>query len=244
MAERLIYIPFNDKKRRVKTEKIEFTWYPGYSIIQKQKSIDSLHDNARRYLRICKILEVSTKSKDEIGRRAGAFNLTFTAKNDMKSSVERFYQGSKVFKNKNGGPFTDIYQNSDYRFKSDSRLKNSGNLLHFDFIGQEWKLNEPFYDWLYINALVQNGNVRNGVSNYEAFTDIQFNHKVAYNCQAHSVALYLAIKDLKEFDDALKSKDCFIELVGKRDDQNKELIRNTENSSSSASLPLFKPSAD
>lgn len=238
MAERLIYIPFNDEKRNVKTEKIKFTWYPGYSIIQKQKSIDSLHDNARRNLDISKILEVSTKSKDEFGRQAGAFNLAFTAENNVNSSVERFYQGSKVFKNRNGGPFTDIYQNTDYRFKSDPRLKNSGDLSHFDFIGRRWELDEPFYDWLYINALVLNRDVCTAVSEYEAFTDIQFNHKIAYNCQAHSVALYLAIKDLKEFDDALKSKDVFIKLVGKRD-KNKELIRNSENSNECEPLPLF-----
>lgn len=237
MAERRIFIPSDGKNGWVETHAIHFTWHPGYSISQKQKSIDSLHENARRELKINRILEISTKSKIETGRQAGAYKLELTNEQKGKSIVERFYQGSKVFKK--DGPFEDIYENNDFRFKSDPRLRTSGELSHFEFNGERWEYTEPFYDWLYINALTQNPEVIAGVTKYEAFTDIQFNHKIAYNCQAHSVALYLAVKDFDGFDEALKSKDMFIEMVGTKN-KNNVLTKITENSDEDPKLPLTK----
>ena len=40
MAERPIFIPNEYGTRYVTIEKVKFDWYPGFSIAQKQKSID------------------------------------------------------------------------------------------------------------------------------------------------------------------------------------------------------------
>src|SRR3546814_18919252 len=56
-------------------------------------------------------------------------------------------------------------------------LQDSGRLVRFDFFGDSWSL-EPktaFYDWLYINILVNNDDLIQDVSFYDAFTDIEFN---------------------------------------------------------------------
>lgn len=53
MAQRPVYIPVNEKYLFVKTELIDFTWFPGMSVSQKQKSIDSLHEAVKK---ICQML--------------------------------------------------------------------------------------------------------------------------------------------------------------------------------------------
>ena len=67
--------------------------------------------------------------------------------------------------------------------------------MKFQFKGTEWAL-EPmtaFYDWLYINALNQNSAFHEQLMNYDAFTDIEFNHNKSINCQAYSVAMFVAL---------------------------------------------------
>lgn len=212
MATRKLFIPTMDSKNRVKEEEINFNWFSGYSKSQKQKSIDSLHENAKTQLGINRILEISTKSRNKIGVQASAFNLNLTLPNERESSVERFYQGSKVFERGNG-PNTDIYNNNDFRFKSDPRLRNFGELQYFEFFAKRWEIDERFYDWLYLNALIQNPTVCDELTKYEAFTDIEFNHKKAFNCQARSVALYLSIKDQCDVKEIVRSKEIFIDFL-------------------------------
>ena len=78
--------------------------------------------------------------------------------------------------------------------KKDERLKSSGELIGFEFEETKWGLNDHFYDWLYLNALLQNKNISDQILNYDAFTDIKFNPKKSYNCQAYSAALYKSAK--------------------------------------------------
>lgn len=212
MATRILFIPTMESKNRVEEKEINFNWFPGYSKSQKQKSIDSLHENARTQLGINRILEISTKSRNTIGVQASAFNLILSPPNEPESSVERFYQGSKVFERSNG-PNTDIYNNNDFRFKSDPRLRDFGELQYFEFFKKQWEIHEPFYHWLYLNALIQNPTVCDELTKYEAFTDIEFNHKKAFNCQARSVALFLSIKDQCDVKEILRSKEIFIDFL-------------------------------
>jgi hypothetical protein len=74
-----------------------------------------------------------------------------------------------------------------------------------------------FYDWLYINALQQQIRQGDAVMDYAAFTDIEFNPKVSINCQARSVALYVALRRLGILGQALESSSAFIAyLAGAR----------------------------
>ena len=96
MAKRPIYIP-KDDSLGVSEKEIEFNWFPGFSVSQKQKSIESFHDNAKT-LGIVKIIDISSKSPEPLGVALSAFNLMIHTKSGKKSfSVECAFQGSKVF---------------------------------------------------------------------------------------------------------------------------------------------------
>ena len=195
----------------VDTINLEFEWFPGFDISQKQKSIRSLHEKAKTTNKLKRILEISSKSQEEIGINASAFNLKLRTAKGFEASVESFYQGSKIFEN--GGPFVDLYQKSSRESKKDQRLKTSGDLKGFLFEGEEWGINEHFYDWLYLNALSQNKEISEKIIQYDAFTDIEFNPKKSFNCQAYTAALYKAITtrniNLNEIKNPKKFKEIF-----------------------------------
>ncbi len=211
MAERIIFIP--SKNNTVVDEKyIEFDWHAGFSISQKQKSIKSLHNNACNSLGISKILEISSKSPDELGRHLSSFNLLLKNKQGLKAPVECFFQGSKVFQK--GGPYTDLYSQKPINAKRDERLKNSANLIKFLFEDYSWPLipQTIFYDWLYINALLQNPKLSNEILSYEAFTDIEFNHNKSINCQARSAAVFKFLHNKDLLEKALSGPSNFIDI--------------------------------
>ena len=214
MAKRPIFIPTIEGSTLVQTKYVEFQWFPGMAISQKQKSIDSLHAAACKSLDIVKVLEVSSKSREKLGVALSAFNLSFiTVKNKRTISVECAYQGSKVFER--GGPFVDIYNKTSREAKRDERILSSGRLTGFHFYGINWEL-EPltaFYDWLYIQALKKQPCVAEQLLKYSAFTDIEFNPERSINCQAYSVALYISLHKRNLLEEATFSKEAFLRTV-------------------------------
>lgn len=216
MAERPIFIPATEGAALVRTRFVEFQWFPGMAASQKQKSVDALHHAACKIPGISKILEVSSKSREELGVALSAFNLTFTTvKLQRTFSVECAYQSSKVFER--GGPYTDMLGMTSREAKRDERLLSSGRLIGFRFFGIDWKL-EPqtaFYDWLYINALKKKPIMSDQLGEYSAFTDIEFNPERSINCQAYSVALFVALKARGLLEEATSSKEAFLRTVGK-----------------------------
>lgn len=182
------------------------------SVIQKQRSIDSLHAAARSGLGIREILEISSKSKDPLGVRLSAFNLALPVADGGAVSVEVAYQASKRFER--GGPFLDLLSGSSRQAKGDERLKRSGRLLSFRFGSEDWPL-EPktvFYDWLYLRALRTNPAIAQQLLTYQAFTDIEFNPERSVNCQARSAALYVSLHREGTLEDAVASKETFLSL--------------------------------
>ena len=79
MSVRPIFIPSIRKDTFVHSLDINFTWFPGFSKEQKQRSIKSLHEEALKKDGVKNILEISTKSLDQIGIDASAFNLKFAS---------------------------------------------------------------------------------------------------------------------------------------------------------------------
>lgn len=131
--------------------------------------------------------------------------------------VEAAFQGSKVFEK--GGPYRDMYELSGREIKREERLKDSGALEGFDFLGDLWNLKPrtAFYEWLYVRALSQHPELAAEATRYTAFSDIEFNPKKSINCQAKSVALFVSLLKGNLLDRALSSKDAFLELVGSPD---------------------------
>lgn len=216
MAKRPIYIPTVAGDMLVTTQYVEFQWFPGMAVSQKQKSIDSLHTSAMQLPNITKMLEISSKSREPIGVALSAFNLMInTQKFNRTFSVESAYQSSKVFER--GGPFLDILEKTSIEAKKDPRIQESGRIVGFKFFGVNWEL-EPltaFYDWLYINALKKQPTYADQIREYSAFTDIEFNPERSINCQAYSVALFVSLQRRNLLDYATSSKSAFLEVVTK-----------------------------
>lgn len=216
MAERPAYKPIIISNSDVLYDEVfcEFQWFSGYSVTQKQKSIESLHDSAISR-NINPIIEISSKSPDPMGVKLSAFNLLLETKGYGCITVESAFQGSKKFSN--GGPYIDFYGKNGRSIKKDSRLKESGRLVSFEFEGVSWQL-EPvtaFYDWLYIKALSNNLYLGEYINQFDGFTDIEFNPKKSINCQAKSCALFVSLQKRGLLQQALKDKDYFIQLLKK-----------------------------
>lgn len=212
MAQRPIFLPEYVSGLLWREVVISFDWYPGFAISQAQKSIRSLHEAAARQ-RITPVLEISTKSPQEIGIQLSAFNLRLNDDKFDNLSVESAYQGSKVFER--GGPYHDLYTTASREAKKDKRLQNSGKLVAFNFKGTEWPLipQTAFYDWLYISALVENAGLHEQIMNYRAFSDIAFNPEKSLNCQARSVALFVSLHKRKLLDVGMFSQGAFIGIL-------------------------------
>lgn len=215
MAERPVFAPDLIGPTLVRTWDISFTWFAGMSVKQAQKSIDSLHETAKQRMKIDKVLEISSKSKDPLGVRLSAFNLMInTKKHNQKFSVECAYQSAKVFER--GGPYKDLREMTSREAKLDPRLKESGRLVRFQFFEVDWAL-EPktaFYDWLYINALYNEPQLADYVLQHRAFSDIAFNPERSLNCQAYSAALYVALHERGLLTpELLRQKDSYLEVL-------------------------------
>lgn len=216
MALRPIFLPKTFGGVGVEERMLEFSWHPGMAKSQKQKSIRELHATASA-CGISPVLEISSKSEEPLGVALSAFNLRITTK--VKNSVftvETAFQGSKVFER--GGPFKDLIGMDSRLAKKDIRLKESGNLVGFEFFGKQFPLvpRTYFYDWIYINALQQNDDLAVQVASYKGFSDIEFNPSRSINCQAYSAALYLSLLRGGLLSDALSSPERFLELTGKQ----------------------------
>ncbi len=212
MASRPIFLPDATLGKFVKEAELTFKWFPGYSISQKQKSIQSLHSAAQDQ-GISPILEISSKSEDPLGVQLSAFNLTLVNPDGIRISVESAYQGSKVFEK--GGPFKEFFSLSGREIKKDERLYKSGKLVAFEFHSDRWPL-EPltaFYDWLYLSALRQNPKLSNRLLDFKGFSDIAFNPKKSFSCQARSAALFVSLTERNLIEAALRSKDEFLRIL-------------------------------
>lgn len=184
---------------------IEFEYFRGLSISQKQKSIGSMHENIRKRDGPRNILEISTKSPDPVGVKLSGFNLMYHDEiNNIDYPVENVFQSSKVFEG--GGPYRDLLLVHPRDAKRDKRLGNSGYLKHFDHNGTIWnRVPEPmFYDWIYMNALHRDRTLSEEVLRFDTFTDIEFNHKNMIRCQARSAAIYVSLYKSGMLEETLK----------------------------------------
>jgi hypothetical protein len=212
MAERPIFVPIPESSELVKEVFLALTWNSGFAPIQKEKNVRGLHEAAaaKGYP---DVLEVSTKSDKRRGQHLSAFYLK--VKNGQLGEVplECVFQGSKVFDR--GGPYTDLYHKDSREAKRDTRLRESGNLVGFEFDGFRWPL-EPktaFYDWLYAGCLYPYAEWANKLYKYSGFSDIEFNPHRSINCQARSVALFLSLMRRRELDEAMRSPSDFLRVL-------------------------------
>lgn len=212
MTERPVFIPAPDTRPFVTVVSVAIQWHAGFAAVQKKKNVAELHSSAAK-LGLTPLLEISTKSEAELGRRLSAFSLKVKMGNEFLP-LESAFQGSKVFAN--GGPYTDLYWSDARSAKRDERTRNSGPIVGFRFGGVEVP-NLPrtlFYDWLYLSALYPHRDwISSNVPPYTGFTDIEFNPSRSINCQAKSFALMIALITNGLLDRAMESPLQFRETV-------------------------------
>ena len=211
MVRRPVFVPESDKPY-VSDISLDFEYVPGSSIQQKQRSVASLHAAYVDRFPSSRVLEVSSRSKRDIGVQLSAFNLMIEHPEHGSYSVECAFQASKVFRH--GGPFVDLLNVSSRAAKTDRRLRDSGELVGFKYFAHEFPL-EPktyFYDWLYASALCRDGKLVEQVMTFDAFTDIEHNPERSINCQARTVAKVVGLARAGLLEDALQSPRVFLEL--------------------------------
>lgn len=230
MANRPIFVP-TTYFPYVQEVSLEFEWFPGFSKSQKQKSINSLHRTAIMNELCNAPLEISSKSDKDIGVALSAFNLSVKLGNEALTKLENVFQASKVFEK--GGPYRDLLFTSPLEAKRDPRLKESGDLTGFTSRGKDeiWPI-EPktlFYDWIYLNALSRHEELAHQCTKFDGFTDIEFNPKKSFNCQARSAALFVALHREGLLEKLLSDPTTFQDVLGvpvQREKQQIEIQKN------------------
>lgn len=213
MAKRYVYIV--DNNNEFQKVEVDFEWFPDFSKVQKQKSVESLHNSFLQYNNQ-NVLEISTASTKELGVALSAFNLKVETKKGYHFTVEQLFQTSKVFK-KDGVQTKLLEEDMDSKdVKRRVRdLHEKDELTGFECFGRVFKLKPEtlFYNWLYIQVLVKNYELSREILEYDAFSDISFNPKKSINCQAEACAIYVMLKRGNLLDEALKSTEIFEEIV-------------------------------
>ena len=67
--------------------------------------------------------------------------------------------------------------------------------------------------FIYISALIKNFGYDLNISEYQWFTDIEFNPEKSINCQARTCALLVSLLKLNALDAAMKSQNDFINMI-------------------------------
>jgi hypothetical protein len=216
MAKRPVFM-ICDTNPYFKEEMIEFKFFSGFSELQRQKSIKSLHEAFLNKNLSKRVLEVSSKSEIGLGIKLSAFNLMIETRSGKSYSVESAFQSSKVFEN--GGPFNDLLDKTSKEAKKDPRLISSGKLKYFEYGNRKFELTPTtyFYNWLYVNALNLHPDITEQLVSYDAFTDIVFNPEKSINCQARAVAIYVSLNKNKLLKAALKDEKSFLNVVYGKD---------------------------
>ena len=194
MANRPIFIP-KTKSLGVQTKNIDFTWHAGMATSQKQKSIRSLHERAVREGSVERILEISTKSEIELGKKTSAFSLFVETKNGV-FPLESVYHASKIFPVV--GAQKDWMKLSARQSKKESQKFQElyGKPIGFRIYDTEY-FEKPYnlgFTYMYFQSLKLKKEELNQLCFFDAFTDINFVPRKGGNCQAHAAALFVSMR--------------------------------------------------
>lgn len=185
MTTRTVFIP-SEHKPYYRKVPVEFEFHPGQSALQKMKNVKALQDTWSLDHPDARLLEVSTKSPEDTGRRLSPFNLTRTLYSLNKEfPVENIVQASKVLEQ--GGPYYDLLGTDPLSAKQDPRT--TGKLEAYSLEGELYPASPDFlfYTWIYAMAVLEN-NLQRVLLDADAFSDIEFAGSDG-NCQARACAI-------------------------------------------------------
>ena len=217
MAEKMVFHSLNNGT--IMEECFSYTFYPGFALIQKHKNIVSLHESIMQKYPNSNILEVSSKSETEIGKKLSAFNLMLDG-----CCVESVFQSSKVFAN--GEQYDFLLGKSGREVKKYMKEHASGPLKCFRYQGIEYPLfpKSAFYDYIFIKALLANKDLCEELIKYDFFTDIEFNEKKSINCQARTCAIFVSLVKNGKIKNVIASFDTFKTIYYELNDEQLELV--------------------
>ena len=201
------------KVNPVNEKEIEFMGLKGNNINIKKGNVSKLHKmiNLQPKYTHCKVLEVSSKSDVELGKKCSAFNLMMDG-----YSFEAIFQSSKVFEG--NVQFKEVLDMKPSAAKVYIRNNKRGrNIIGFNYNGEEFP-NIPytyFYDYMYCKCVDENlsEEEKKELLKYSIFTDIEFGSG-ALNCQAKSLCIYSYLYKNNKLD-LLNDKEKFKEEVYK-----------------------------
>lgn len=187
----MVYFPSNEYPF-YKEFLVEFEWVSGLNLKRKQMNITKLHDKVHSAFPDIKVLEISSKSMQNVGAELSALNLKMYLPSVGKMvSVENIYQGSKVYSDCED--LTDLYTVEPIKAKKDPRIASRKCPDYYFLNGKKYNIDNhgSFYNAIYLQALDQNKSLANSLLQYDAFTDIEFNPKKSNCCQAKAAAIYV-----------------------------------------------------
>jgi hypothetical protein len=211
VASRPVFSPNYDGDLLVQERFFEFTWSSGFAESQKKKNVVALHAAARKS-GIHRILEISSKSEEAVGRRLSAFSLQVKI-DGAEHPLESVYQGSKVFES--CGPSSEIFDYEPREAKRYVRELNCGRLIGFELEGRRYPLvpKNAFYDWLYIRSLAEHVEWINYNVAYDAYTDIEFNPEKQVNCQARAFSEFKSLAAKSQLTQAVRDFEHFASML-------------------------------
>ncbi len=210
MATRPVFIP-QSAAPFAEEVNCEFKWNGGFALSQKRKNVRAIHGEFLHRYPDSRPLEISTKSENGLGVVLSAHNLMkFVPSIGRKVPIECVYHGGKVFSR--SGQHTELYDVPPIEVKKRLAEVTEGELVGFRFEETDYPLlpAPAFYDWLYINALLENPELLERILEYDAFTDIAYTPDKSMACQARTAAMFVSIYRLgllervKEFEDFVR----------------------------------------
>ena len=220
-----IFIPKEGVFPPVEEVPTEFSIVLGYGIPQTIENIDRLH-RAGNIKGISNIIEISNKDQTGKGKWFSAFNLKTNLLIDSKiveTSLESAYQSSKVFSGDK--QYIGLALKAPWTAKIEIRTLGAGNVIGFRFTGlirdifntpeTNWATEpkDAFYNWLYINSVILNKMNISELLKSDGFTDMLFNSKTGYACQAKACAILVALVRQGLYTEDLINPAIFLERV-------------------------------
>ena len=196
-----------------RAQNVDFVWSMGQNIKRQRMNVAALHAAYTAQFPAKRVLEISSRSLQPEGLPLSAFKLQKAVPGLGRTlAVENLYQGGKVFER--GGPCLDLYDVPAMRAKKDERLHSLGHVTSFFYEGRTYPIEpyDAFYNWLYIQALIENPALSGPLLGYDAFTDLAYNPRTGTSCQARSAAIFVSLMSCGRID-AVSSFGSFVETV-------------------------------
>lgn len=181
---------------------VQFPWFGGFAKAQKQRNTLSLAMNFEAAYPERRLLEVSSRSLFKLGNDLSAMSLSKRMSDGRIVVMESAFQSSRIYRDDSGmqiGPFPELVELPGRECKK--AVKEASLGLHsYEYCFDGCNFPAPdfhislFYDYLYLNALMEPENAATAAllreSGYDTFSDLA---SKSLNSQARSCAIYIGL---------------------------------------------------